>query len=63
MKKFERKVFEYLKEVGVIDILKVVLKMEEEDNVLVEDIFLNYIYVLFKEGIESGDIFKWEFFE
>lgn len=58
MKKFERKVFEYLKEVGVIDILKVVLKMEEEDNVSVEDIFINYIYVLFKEGIESGDIFK-----
>lgn len=63
LKKLERKAFEYLKEVGVNDILKAVPKMEEEDNSPVEDIFINHIYALFKEGIESGDILKQELFE
>lgn len=58
LKKFEEKVFEYLKGVDIIDILKVVLKMEKLDSEYVEDIFRNYVYVLFKEGIKNGDIIK-----
>lgn len=58
MKKLDRKVFEYLKEVGVNDVMKVVLKMESKINVILEDIFIDYIYILFIEGIENGDIVK-----
>lgn len=59
----DRKAFEYLKEVGVNDVMKAVPKMESKTNAILEDIFIDHIHTLFIEGIENGDIVKQELFE
>lgn len=63
LKKLDRKAFEYLKEVGVNDVMKAVPKMESKTNAILEDIFIDHIHTLFIEGIENGDIVKQELFE
>lgn len=63
LKKLKRKAFEYLKEVGVEDIVKTVAKMEKKVNAQIEDIFIGHIHALLKEGIENEDILKQELFE
>lgn len=63
LKKLKRKAFEYLKEVGVEDIVKTVAKMEKKVNAEIEDLFIDHIHALLKEGIENEDILKQELFE
>lgn len=63
LKKLKRKAFEYLKEVGVEDIVKTVAKMEKKVNAQIENIFIDHVYALLKEGIENEDILKQELFE
>lgn len=58
MRKLDRKVFDYLKGVDIVDLVKIVLKMEILEDEYLEDMLKNYINELFKEGIKNGDLSK-----
>lgn len=47
----DKKVFEYLKEFEIIDIVNVVFEMIKLENGVVEEIFRDYVRELFKQGL------------
>lgn len=57
-----RKAFEYLKDIDIVEVVKVVPYMERLDCRLIEDLFRDHIKTLFNEALENQDISKHDLF-
>lgn len=61
-RKLDRKAFDYLKGVDIVDLVKNVPKMEILEDEPLEEMLKNHINELFKEGLKNGDLSKHDLF-
>lgn len=61
-RKLDRKAFDYLKGVDIFDLVKIVPKMVILEDEPTEDMLINHLNELFKEGLKNGDLRKQDVF-